>query len=116
MKILKNQDKIEIPELKEMSKKMYGSIVKVVVDIEKEIMAVDAPMHSDLEEFLINQEDSHHWELWGINILPEIQGEGFIKFDSLINIKPGFDNRTMGIENNEIKNKIKKIVNNFIKI
>ena len=34
-------DNITIDELKEMSKKMFGNLVKAVVDVEKEIMAVD---------------------------------------------------------------------------
>ena len=51
MKIIK--DKIKIAELKEMQKNMLGNLVKAVVDIEKEIMAVDAPLHADLMEFLI---------------------------------------------------------------
>ena len=38
MKIIK--DKIEISEIREMAKRMYDNLVKVVVDIEKEIMAV----------------------------------------------------------------------------
>ncbi|OGZ73813.1 MAG: hypothetical protein A2908_01215 [Candidatus Staskawiczbacteria bacterium RIFCSPLOWO2_01_FULL_38_12b] len=54
MKIVK--EKIEIAELKEMAQNMHGNLVKAMVDIEKGVMAVDAPMHSDLLEFLINRE------------------------------------------------------------
>ena len=35
-------EKISIDELKEMSEKMFGGLVKAVIDIEKEIMVVDA--------------------------------------------------------------------------
>ena len=47
MKIIK--DKITRLELREMSVKMFGNLVKAVVDIDKEIMAVDAELHSDEE-------------------------------------------------------------------
>lgn len=40
MKIVK--DLISINKLKEMSEKMFGKLVKAVVDIELEIIAVDA--------------------------------------------------------------------------
>lgn len=108
MKIIK--DKIEIGELKEMAKKMFGGLVKAMVDIEKGIIAVDAPMHSDLLEFLIEQENSEPKNLWGINIYPEKAGEDFIEFDSIMNLKPDLGNRSRGVENEEIRKKIIEIV------
>ncbi|MDP3882915.1 MAG: DUF5674 family protein [Candidatus Staskawiczbacteria bacterium] len=113
MKIV--NDKIEVTELKEMTKRMYENLVKAVVDIEKEIMAVDAEMHVDLEQLLIEKENCEPKNLWGINIYPDLKGEDFIEFDSMINLKPAFGNRTRGIDNYEIREKIKKIVDNFVK-
>jgi len=107
MKIVK--DKIGISELKEMSKKMFGGLVKVMVDIEKKIMAVDAPMHADLLEFLIEQEKSEPKNLWGINIYPEKIGEDFIEFDSIMNLKPDLGNKTRGVEDEKIREKIIEI-------
>ena len=46
-------DKISIDELKKMSQNMFEGIVKAVVDIEKGIMMVDAPMHADQEAALL---------------------------------------------------------------
>src|SRR3989344_666143 len=112
MKIIK--DKIKIAELKEMQKNMLGNLVKAVVDIEKEIMAVDAPLHADLMEFLITEESSEPKNLWGINFYPEIEGENFIEFDSMINLKPGLGNRTRGVENKEIRKTIIKITSKLI--
>ncbi len=112
MKIVKGQ--IKITELKEMSKSMFDSFVKAVVDIEKEIMAVDAELHVDLEQFLIEQE-SEPKNLWGINIYPDNEGESLIQFDSMINLKPGWGNRTRGIDNAEIREKIVGIVNKLVK-
>jgi len=112
MKIVKEQ--ITIEELKEITKKMFGNLVKAVVDIEKEIMAVDAELHVDLEQLLIEQ-GLESKNLWGINIHPQKNGDDFIEFDSMINLKPAFDNRTRGIESSEIREKIIKIVNNLVK-
>jgi hypothetical protein len=41
-------------------------------------------------------------------------GEDFIEFDSMVNIKPGFGNRSRDVENPEIKEKIKKIISQLI--
>jgi len=113
MKIVK--DKITMSELKEMAKRMYENLVKAVVDIEKDILAIDAEMHVDLEQFLIEKENCEPKNLWGINIWPEKTGDDFIEFDSMINLKPGFGNRTRGIDSTETKDKIKKIVNKLVK-
>ena len=111
MKIVEN--KIGILELKEMSKKIFGDLVKAVVDIEKEIMAINFELHVDGEEILI-QSGSEFKNLWGINIYPEQEDEKFIEFDSMINLKPGLGNRTRGIDNQEIKEKIILIVNKLV--
>ena len=111
MKIIK--DKIKIEELKEMAKKMFGNLVKVVVDVEKEIMVLNGELHSDEQELLI-EKGSQPKDLWGINIYPEIKDENWIEFDSVINLKPHFGNRTRGVEDPEIKEKIIKIINKLI--
>lgn len=48
-------DSISVVELQEMFKKMFGGLVKAVVDIEKDTMIVDAELHADQEEFLLDQ-------------------------------------------------------------
>ena len=112
MKIVK--DKIEVLELKEMAEKMHGSFVKAIVDIEKGIMAIDAPMHSDLLELLVKEENSEPKSLWGINIHQDKEGEDFIEFDSMMNLKPALGNKTRGVENPETKAKIITIVNKLV--
>jgi len=106
---------ISIEELKEMSKKMFGRIVKAVVDIEKEIMAVDAEMHVDQEVVLL-ENGSKQENLWGINFHPTKFGsEDWIEFDSMINLRPSQGNRSRSVDNPKIQEKIKKIVNRMVK-
>ena len=112
MKIVK--DKIEISELKEMAKKMHDNLVKAMVDVEKEIIAVDAGLHADLMEFLIEEENSEPKNVWGINIFPDKNGENLIEFDSMMNVKPAFGNRTRGVDDENIRKKITYIVNKLI--
>lgn len=112
MEIVK--EKITVAELKEMMKAFSGVFVKAVVDIEKEIMAVDAELHADLRELLMEKENSEHQNIWGINLYPEKTGDDFIEFDSMVNIKPGFGNRHRGIDSMEVKEKIKSIVKKLV--
>lgn len=107
MKIVK--DKIELKELKEMAVNSFGNLVKAVVDIENEIMAVDAELHSD-EEALLLENGAKPENLWGVNLYPECNGEAFIEFDSMINLRPSQGNRGRGIDDPQIKEKIKLII------
>jgi len=111
MKIITN--KILIKELKEMADKMFGNLIKAVVDIEKEVMAVDGELHAD-EQALLLENGSKQENLWGINVYPEKIDQDFIEFDSVINIRPSQQNRSWGVDNPEIREKIIKIVNKLI--
>jgi len=93
-----------------MAVESFGNLVKAVVDLDRELVAVDAELHSDLEALLL-QGGSKQKNLWGINIYPEMQGEEFIEFDSLINIRPSQGNKSRGVENQETRAKIVAIVN-----
>ncbi len=112
MKIVDKE--ITVQELREMAEKMFGNLVKAAVDIEKEIMAVDAELHADEEAFLL-ENGSKQENLWGINLYPEISGDDFVEFDSMINLRPAQGNRSRGIDNVEIQNKIRSIINKLVK-
>ena len=108
------REKISLDELKKMSKKMFESLVKAVVDIEKNIMAVDAELHAD-EEALLIENGSQQQNLWGINIYPELEQDEYIEFDSMINLKPSQGNFSRSVGPETIKQKIINIVNKLIK-
>ncbi|MDP3921189.1 MAG: DUF5674 family protein [Candidatus Omnitrophota bacterium] len=101
-------DKITVSELKKMSAR-FGNMVKAVVDIEKERVAVDAELHSDLEALLLS-EGSKQTELWGINFYPDLDGGDFMEFDSMINIRPSQSNHSRGVDSPQTQKKIKDII------
>ena len=107
---------VSVAELTEMSKKMFGNTIKAFVDIEKEIMVIDAPMHADQEELLL-ESGSLQENLWGINLIPDKFGqEGFLVFDSMLNIKATCSNRTRGVDNPIIQARIRAIVNKQVRL
>ncbi len=105
---------VTLNEIKAMAEATFGNLVKAVVDIERELIAVDAELHSDLEALLLDN-GSKQKSLWGINLYPEMQGDEFIEFDSLINMRPSQGNRSRGIESEEIRKKIIAIIAKRIK-
>jgi hypothetical protein len=104
---------ITIDKLKQMAKSKFGNLVKAVIDIELEIMAIDAELHADEEQQLI-ENGSQQKDLWGINIYPEENKDNWIEFDSMINLRPAQGNTSRSITSLEIQNKIHRIVNKLI--
>jgi len=114
MKIKIVEKNIDIKELIRIGEEGFGEMVKAVVDIEKEIMAIGGELHADEEAILLSS-GSKQEHLWGINLYPQKKDEEFIQFDSVINLKPSQGNRSRGIENPEIQKRVKEIVERFIK-
>lgn len=100
-------------ELKALAEEGFGDMVKAVVDIEKEVMALGSELHADAET-LLTEQGSKRENVWGINLYPEKPEGEWIEFDSMVNIKPQFNNRSRNVENPEIQNQIKKIINHLI--
>ena len=102
-------------ELKKIAEERFGDLVKGAVDIEKEIMVLGGELHID-EAVLLNERfGSKSVNIWGINLYPDKAGDDMLEFDSVINLKPDLGNRTRGVENIEVQEKIRKIVNKLIK-
>ncbi len=101
-------------ELRQIAIKSFGNLVKAVVDVTKKVMVIDASLHADEEAMLLSQ-DSKQEDLWGINLYPDLAGEDFVEFDSMINLRPGSGNMSRGIDNSAIREKIKTIVSSLVK-
>ncbi len=102
------KEKITLSELKEIAGHIFGDMVKAVADVDKQILAIDAELHSDLESELLAN-GSNQESLWGFNLYPE-ESEDFIEYDSLINIRPRQNNRSRDVEDPVIREKIVEIV------
>ena len=65
--------------------KNFGEfMVKLVVDLQREILAYDAEWHADLEAELL-ADNSAQKNLWGFNYYPD---NDILEYNSLINIRP----------------------------
>jgi len=70
-------------------------------------------MHAD-EEAVLLEKGSAQENLWGINIYPDKPWEEWLEFDSMINIRPRANNRSRGIEDPAIREKIIKIISSLV--
>ena len=108
------KENINQEHLNELAKEQFGDMVKAVIDIEQGIMAIGGELHADEEIELVEKCGSKREFTWGINLYPEKAGEDFIEFDSMINLKPQFGNRSRSVENEEIQNKIREVAGRLI--
>ncbi len=92
-----------------MAEGRFGDLVKAVVDISKRHLALDAELHSDLEAMLL-ESGSDQKNLWGINLYPELKGDEFVEFDSMINVRPSQGNRSRGVDDPAVRSAILSIV------
>jgi hypothetical protein len=107
-------DEITYDKLEKIAAGSFGDFVKAVVDVEREIIAIDAELHADLEALLLD-DGSKQRNLWGINLYPEMIGNEFIEFDSMINMRPSQGNRSRGVDDADIRRKIVESVSKRIK-
>ncbi|OGE83584.1 MAG: hypothetical protein A3B10_03710 [Candidatus Doudnabacteria bacterium RIFCSPLOWO2_01_FULL_44_21] len=112
MKII--EQSISLAELQDLAKESFGDMVKVVIDLEKKIMAMDAELHAD-EEALLLDKGSKQENLWGFNIYVNEPRESWLEFNSMVNIRPSQNNPSRNIQSQEIKDKITLIVNQKVK-
>ena len=88
----------------------YESMIKIVVDTRRKILAGGGEMHADCESVLLD-DGSQQDDLWGANWYPKDQR---IEFESLINIRPRQNNRSILIQSEEIRQAVEKVTRELL--
>jgi hypothetical protein len=92
-----------------MAEQTFGDMVKGVVDVSRNVLAIGGELHSD-EEAVLLDDGSHQEDLWGINLYPAEAGADFIEFDSMINVRPARGNRSRSVDDPELRERIRGVV------
>lgn len=103
-----------LSEVTAMAKEQFGDMIKAVVDVERRRLALGGELHCD-EEARLLEDGSKQENLWGINIYPGKSEPERIEFDSMINIRPSQNNRTRGVEDEETRRRILRVVTELIR-
>jgi hypothetical protein len=83
--------------------------IKLAVDIEQRVVAGGGAMHRDGEAMLL-ENGSRQENIWGADWDPQAKQ---VRFEALINIRPRQNNRSMHIQDTEIKKRVEAIVRQF---
>lgn len=103
------EDTITTDELRDIAAEYYVTMVKGVVDISKGIVAFGGEYHMDAN-IKILEEGSAQADVWGFNIFLDRPQDERIEFTSLINIRPQVGNRSMEVEDEVIRKKMRDII------
>lgn len=108
------RDPLARADLAALATQGFGDMIKAVVDVERGVMAVGAELHSDEEAALLD-DGSRQSNLWGINLYPAETGDGWIEFDSMINVRPAQGNRSRGVDDEATRTTIRRIVTTLVR-
>lgn len=96
-------------ELQKMAEDFGGDYIKVVVDIEREILAGGGERHFDAEQVLL-EDGSRQENLWGGGLDPKTKE---IDYNSMINLRPG-QNQSRDVLSKEIQRVFATIVRTLL--
>ena len=96
--------------LKEAARDFDGYI-KVVVDVKQGILAAGGKKHVDGEEVLLKS-GSRQEDLWGGGLDLET---GEVDFDSMINIRPGQNNSSREVLDQNIRKQVEAVIRSLLK-
>jgi hypothetical protein len=100
-------------ELRQMLGTRFSDLVKGVVDMRRGVLLLDADMHAD-EEAALLAEGSTQADLWGINLYPGLPESEWLEFDSMINLRPSFGNRSRGVDNPDTREAIADFIRRVV--
>ena len=89
---------------------MLETYVKLAVDIERGILAGGGAMHADCEAVLL-EDGSQQEFIWGADWNPASQE---VTFESLINIRPRQNNRSLELQDPDIRARVEQVVRKFL--
>lgn len=106
--LIRNQATPE--QITEMSKAFGETLIKLAVDVEREILAGGGELHADCESALLEDGSQQH-NVWGADWYPLDREVGF---ESLINIRPRRQNLTLEIMDPALRSQVEAIVRQLL--
>lgn len=104
---------VSLDELRQLAGQRFGDMIKGVVDLRRGILLLDADLHADQEAELL-ADGSQQQDLWGINLYPDVTGDEWLEFDSMINLRPSFGNRSRGVDDPSTREAIAALVTRVV--
>lgn len=91
----------------------FGDMVKVVIDVERGVLALGGDLHADGEQLLL-ADGSGQKHLWGANVFPFRDAKDRLEYTALINIRPAQGNRSMEVQSVLLRQEMAAIVDKLL--
>jgi len=114
MRTASDANPVTLDELRHLAACRFGDMVKAVVDLRLGVMLLDADLHADQEAELLAS-GSAQADLWGINLYPDLPEPDWVEFDSMINLRPSFGNRSRGVDDAATREAIVELVGRLVR-
>jgi hypothetical protein len=114
MRKVSEADPVSLDELRQMAKARFGDMVKAALDLRRGVMLLDADLHADQEAELL-AEGSAQRDVWGINLYPDLPEAEWLEFDSMINLRPSFGNRSRSVDDPAVREAIVQLVGRLVR-
>jgi len=114
MRRVTKSDPISLEELRRLVPGRFRDMIKGVVDLRRRLLVIDADMHADQEASLL-ADGSDQRDLWGINLYPQVEGPDWLEFDSMINLRPSFGNRSRGVDDAATREAIAALIAELVR-
>ena len=98
------------PEQMRQMLEALGVYIKLAVDVERRILAGGGELHADCERILL-RDGSKQANVWGADWYPINQTVGY---ESIINIRPSANNRSMEIQDSALRKQVGQIVHSLL--
>jgi len=85
---------------------VFETLIKLAVDVRREVVAAGGEMHADCEQALL-EDGSRQEDVWGADWVP---ADRSVRSESLINIRPRQSNLQMEIQDPQLRAQVERVV------
>jgi len=101
-------ERIDPELLARLVRETFVTMVKFVVDLEREKIAIGGELHADGEAMLL-EDGSASRDLWGANYHPGVGKDQCIVYTAMMNIRPSRGNPAMEVKDPAIRERIRAL-------
>lgn len=107
------RQKLTEQEVRQLADDTFGDMVKVTVDIARQVLGAGGMLHADVEALLL-EDGSIQQDVWGANYFPGRPEGSRVEYSALINIRSAQNNPQQAIESQDIRAKVRQAVERWV--
>ncbi len=99
-------------QIAQMAETFDGAVIKLAVDVKREILAGGGELHFDCEQALL-EDGSRQEDIWGADWFPATRE---VAFESLINLRPRQQNYSLEVQDPARRDQIEAVIRRLLEV